>query len=255
MPIYGLLGQDGDGGQLIYIIAIIILSLAGWLAEKFKQKMADSPSKSRPVSRSRPPQREADREAPRPGVPPVVRRESSPPTAREVPQRRPTRPMIPPPPGARPRPPARRPAPPPARPRPAFDQYETVYEAPKPPPARPVPPPRPRPQPAAGSPPQIEPQRARLLAAAEADRLRKEAEARLREQQASDLGTLGTITPAAPSAPSAKAAKPAATAAGPGQIGDFRKMNARQWRQAIVLNEILQPPIALRGTPGGQTEW
>lgn len=116
---------DSGADQLVYIIAVAVLFLVGWVIERFKAMMAGSDSRHDPAHR--PPPRSASPPLPRPQIPPL-RDSGVPRSPRPVPPAvsRPTPPVRPPAP--RPAPPVRPGVPVPARPSPQPMAGRTVEE-------------------------------------------------------------------------------------------------------------------------------
>jgi len=216
---FGILAVD-DGAELFYVIAVLILAAVGAIVEKLKQKMggSDAPKRTPPVPRR------ADRESP------------------------PPRPAAPSRPAARP---VQRPA---APPRPAQRQAPAVRPAV---PARPLEPgPRRPPPPASPRRPEpVEPMRRRALAES------TEPPGRLEERQIApvdDEYELGRVSrkqlssalledrPRVRQSVGGPAHPPVAPSAGQVHIGSFTGLGTAELRRAIVLYEVLGPPVALR---------
>lgn len=202
---------DADGGiqDLIWIVAILLLSIVGAIAEKLKRMGGpkEPPEEPRSPKPIRPPE-----PAPRPVQPQRARPQRPLPRAAET---GPTRP----------RGPGSRPVRPPAPPRAPMAQ----------PVARPGTPARP-PAPAPVAPP---PRPAQPSLAVK-DLSKVEVEGPL---LAKDL--IQPITAQSPKATAPPAQKlPAAAIAPP--VGSFRDLSLAEVRRAIVLNEILGRPLALR---------
>jgi hypothetical protein len=213
--------REGYGQELFYIIAILILSVGSAIFQKVRQKFEepDEGRKPEPEKRiemidERPPQRRAS------PAPPVRPARPAAPMTREQPRRPPVRPMPP----VRERPPSRQPAPPPARPARDVGRMPPIEprRTPAPRPAAPVPRPRPA-QPARPAAPA-------RSAAAEVEFVGEP----LRDtmQRRDDVRAAGL--PAA-----VERAKPVSVSLGDMSMDDLRR--------AIVLKEILDPPVALRG--------
>lgn len=222
--------RESDGMELLWIIAVILFSAVGGLSEWLKKRRAENePEQAAP--RPRKPAAPARRTASGSPLSPRPSDSRTPPTAR---------------------PPVSRPQAPPQRPMPAQQR------ATRPPPARkavPAAPPRrssaaPLPQRGIPTVPRSGP--GELPPAVAAQRQRE--------------ATRKPITPPAPptrkeQAPDAQPAQPVRTAEMARQeVADRRPNIARElifkpgqplgrteWRRAIVLNELLGPPVALRG--------
>ena len=213
MAAFLLLAQDHGYGQLVYVIAILILSGLGALLEKLKNKQEQrttsrpkpsEPSKTAPEQPARIPQPLGRVEplppqgpAHSPPAPPTVRREPAP-----LP---PPRPVQSPPLAPSPVPTLRQPPPVPRRPVVPPPQPQKV------PPRRPIgEPKRPLPVPSVAS--RLQP-----------------------TIQAPEPPRVVSQTPAQPVPAQAKTA-----------MGRRRRLSARELRRAVVLSEILQPPVSLR---------
>lgn len=202
----------GDGGgELFYVIAILILGAITAIVEKVKQKMAgdDAPKREPPATRRAKPGPQPPRPA-RP-QPPAAR-----PADRRTPPVRPAAPAAP----ARPPTPARRAAPP------------------RPPTTRAPAPPAPTPQ--------IEETHRRLVA--EAPTLQDVGEHEIGHVAQHHMETKvekgrkpGKLTRKADRRPAA-----APQAHTRSSVGSFRNLTLPEVRRAIVLSEILSPPLALR---------
>lgn len=214
-----ILAQSDDyGGELFYIIAVLILVSFSALFEKFKRTMAgkdEQPMKRPPAVPRRPD---------RPAQPPRPVSRPQPPRARPVGgETPPARPPVPARPGPA-APPRRPPAPPPRRPTPTRRRVVTDAPTPMsraaPTPLRPVRP---------------------------AERLgpaRLEPEVEKSSLQVSRLAKVVETRPAAlPQRPSVEVVP---------DVGSFRHLSIAEIRRAIVLSEILSPPLALRNV---QSTW
>jgi len=216
-----------DGGELYYIIAILILGIVGAIADKLKNRMGgvDRERESRPEPPKPIARPQAGARPARPRTP------QGRPILREGPARAPAAPV---------RPPVRRPAPPPRRPmetprRGVPDAAEPVFQrAPAgPPPARPAAKLgtlRPEPVRPAKIPPPPPPEG--------------------RPVQPHAPTPVGRLTPRQV-ARIAQVKETAHTLARPPiaeplDVGSFRQLNLAEVRRAIVLNEILGPALALR---------
>jgi hypothetical protein len=209
--------DDGHGtGTIFYVIAVLILSGLGALAEKLKQKKQESKRHWKPTKIEGPP-RPARRAPPRPAQPAARREPAAPgsaPPARPVPRK-----------AVVPRPPA------PARPHPQVlterQMQPTVRQQ------------KGKRRPAPGQRRARRPTRkpTQDLVA----QLEQRAEAALREGQPIEAGLAEQLSPADRTA--------ARRRARPGLFTPARSMNRmsiRELRNAIVLSEVLQPPLALR---------
>lgn len=218
-----LAADDGDLGGLIYLVAVIVLSVIGYAVDAIKKASERQKEAQRrrsfeePISPIEP---QAPARPLRPVPPPVARSEQprpSPPMQRPLPAG-----------GERPRPPVRPPQAPQSGPRPMQPGQR--------PPGQPVRPVAPQPlrqpmaqraarhpaQPAAASRPPAPPEQISTAASAP------------QPQQ---------VPAAAPAA--RRTAKPVPTADSL-SAKDFSSLNGADLRKAIVLNEILSPPLALR---------
>lgn len=212
--------------ELVYVIAVMILSVAGWVFEKIKRKMADREDAPRDIE---PPVR-PELQLPRPIIgesPPPTRESQRFPT--DVPK--PRRERIPPPvPGRRP----------PTQPAPVARPSKPQAPRVRPPVVR-VPQPRVEIENQEGEGPRRAgvaplPREGQASPAAELifEALRGARPAEIaspqRIQHVQDVRTI--------SAPVAK------VNAHPAQA--FRQMSVADWRRAMVLTEVLGPPLALR---------
>ncbi|HOB75193.1 MAG TPA: hypothetical protein PKG54_11800 [Phycisphaerae bacterium] len=208
-----ILAQSDSGAELLYVIAILILTAGSAIFEKLRHKSAEAERKQR---------------RPRPPVPPPVQGELG--------EMRFPPPVPPPvsPPWSEPERPAR--PVPPVRPRPTARQQQP--QAPR---RRQQVAPEPRRRPQVAPQPVRQP---RPLAGGERTPVDR-AVHRLDDQAGTDIReALGSLRPVQPLAElrSAQTGKAAPAA----EEGGFRKPTVTELRRVIVLNEILGPPLGLR---------
>lgn len=199
-------GGDDGSNQLIYVIAVLILSALGALAERFKQKKADAEQKkvsSRPAQEG-PVSRSGDVESP----------------ARPVPRPTPPRPPM-------------------ARPQRPAEEWEIHI------------PPQPRPM---GHPAGPQPTTARLRGPKRHPR-RPEVVAEVRipirtTPPTADLANRWPVENAPVTAPAASNLSPGAVSvsrpAKPTTGGLHIRLVPSNLREAVILSELLQPPVAMR---------
>jgi len=211
----GMLAQDdgGYGTEIFYVIAVLILAGVGALAEKLKEKKQESKRHWKPTKIERP-ARPAHRAPPRPAAPREPAAPGGAPPTRPV-QRKVVVPR--PPAQARPQPQVQ----PGRRMQPTIRQREGTRRAA---------PGQRRARPATRKPTQD-------LAA----QLEQRAQAALRKAQPSEVSLAEKMSRAHVTATPRRR--------GPGlftTVGSMKQMSIRELRKAIVLSEVLQPPLALR---------
>jgi len=218
----GILAQDDGYGidTIFYVIAVLILSGVTALAEKLKQKKQESKRYWKPT-KIEPPGRPAHRAPPRP-VQPAARREPTAPGA--VPPARPVQRKV-----VVPRPTAQ------ARPQPQAPAERHMQ-------------------------PTIRRREGKRRRAPGQRRVRpstrkprQDLAAQLEQRAKADTGKAQSLK-----AKLAEKPKPADITAAPRRpgrglfttVGSMKRMSIRELRRAIVLSEVLQPPLALRDLEG-----
>lgn len=203
---------DNGSGELLYVIAVLVLAAGSAIFQKLREKMSGPPDRPRPTA----PPTQGGPQVPRPTIP---QRRATPPQRPAVPPQRPPvptqRPAIPPQ--------TRRPAVPPARPQPQRPQPRPAG-MPQQPPAR-------RPQPQAPQRPARPVQPAPSLKAA----------ASAQEDEERLAVPLEAIARAAEAVHA-----PVATAKPARPVPMVTKLSTAELRRAFVLSEVLAPPLALR---------
>lgn len=209
MQVMAQILADNGSGELLYVIAVLVLAAGSAIFQKVREKMSGPPDRPRPTA----PTTQGGPQVPRPTIP---QRRATPP------QRPPAPPQRPPVPTQRPAipPQARRPAVPPARPQPQRPQPRPAG-MPQQPPAR-------RPQPQA---PQRPVQPAPSLKAA----------ASAQEDEERLAVPLEAIARAAEAVHA-----PVATAKPARPVPMVTKLSTAELRRAFILSEVLAPPLALR---------
>jgi hypothetical protein len=217
---------DSDAEKLVYIIAVAVLFVVGWVIERFKAMMADSSSNRDPAHR---PPRSASPPLRRPQIPPMGDR-NLPGQPRPVPPpvSRPAPPVRPPAP--QPAPPARTGVPAPVRPlgRPVtertLEERKAIIRGE---PARPVP----------KAPRTSVPSRPAPAAPVIVEESEDASRVRLASDWAERTQSVSVAQPPHAAKVSAMA-KPQSVLLG--------SLNRDELRRALVLKEILEPPLALR---------
>jgi hypothetical protein len=207
-----------DGGEIIYVIALLVLAAGSAVFEKLKQKMADSKDRKPPDQRPSPPVRPTRQQPSRPAAPPPR------PVQRSQPVR-PARPAAPPRP-VRPAAPTPHPQQPVARPMRPAPQRPPARQPERPVPAQPAPQAH-RERPGRGEVGRVTQHRVESgvekKAKAPRQAMGKLAADRRRDHPPAMLEPLETA-----------------------RSGSFRNIPLAEIRRAVVLNEILSAPIALR---------
>ncbi len=228
---------DRDGGELVYIIAVLILAAGGAIFDKIKRAFAEAQDKSKTRSFPTSPSNEADRDQeleeldlPRRSVSIPLPRPKIPPLGQDQPARPPIVPPVRPP---RPRPPVR-----PGTEARGQGAGQTGERATRTGQGAQI---GRRPSPVSREPevgtaqPQVSPRKPReSLAPAQSaveDGVRVVQTVIEVNQKAREVETVKKLAPQAPQS---------------GLSASFRRLDSEALRRAIILNEILGPPVALR---------
>ncbi len=241
-------------GELVYIIAVVAFMAIGWVGERLKKMMAGSGNSAQSARRV---QRPVVPPMPRPHIPPLPQPHSQQSSRPAVPQA--PRPQVPVPQQRRPAPPVSRPVVPPASqvPRQVVDrtlaERRAVIRGESTPvnggrgPAGRIPVPRPRP--AEPRRPVPQPPKEVVVAVVEEE----ESFARLADWQSQPVTSSQATPPAQRGALSHLRSLRAAASPHVAEnvaAGSFQKLTTGDLRRALVLKEILEPPLALRENQG-----
>lgn len=221
MMLWNILAQDGDAGQLVWIIAVLILSAIGYLAEWLRNKQSEKEAEQRKRRMNVPSPTPEQRE--KPPVRPTHRRQEQP-TSRPVARPRPrsaertTSPQ--------PRPPTR-----PTQPPPTTE------------PARPA---IPIPVPQEG----IAPPRAPRARRRQAEQPAVQAMAEAQQKQAAEMANLRERLRQAETQLQRQHKMTPAEVADALKNRSFKSITSEELRRAVILREIFALPPALREEPG-----